>query len=47
MWEHHCVACVPSVFAVRTGVDVDSSPVFPQGVLAAVTLMGGGWYCRS
>ena len=33
--------CVPSVFAVRAGFDVDASQVFPHGVLATITLMEG------
>ena len=33
--------CVPSVFAVRAGFDVDASQVFPHGVLATITLTEG------
>ena len=29
------------VFGVRAGFDVDTSHVFPQGVLTTVTLAGG------
>ena len=34
--------CVPSVFGGRAGFDVNTSHVFPQSVLAAITLEGGG-----
>ena len=33
--------CVPSDFGRRAGFDMNTSHVFPQGVLAAVTLVGG------
>ena len=33
---------VPTAFGGRAGFDVDASHVFPQGVLAAVTLVGDG-----
>ena len=33
--------CVPSVFGVRAGFDVDASQVFPHGVLATITLTEG------
>ena len=36
-----CRLHVPSVFGVRTGFDVDASHVFPQGLLATITLIGG------
>ena len=39
-WLH--IECVPSVFGGRAVLDVNISYVFPQGVLAAVTLVGGG-----
>ena len=39
-WLH--TECVPSVFGGRAVLDVSISYVFPQGVLAAVTLVGGG-----
>ena len=32
---------VPSAFDWRAGLDVDTSYFFPQGVLAALTLVGG------
>ena len=32
---------VPSAFGGRAGFDVDARHVFPQGVLAAITLGGG------
>lgn len=31
-----------SALGESPGFEMDSSPVFPQGVLAAVTLLGGG-----
>ena len=31
---------MPSAFNGRAGFDVDASHIFPQGVLAAVTLVG-------
>ena len=34
--------CVPRAFGGRAVLGVDISYVFPQGVLAAVTLVGGG-----
>ena len=40
MWGHHYADCLPSVFAVRAGFDVDTSHIFPQGMLATVTLVG-------
>ena len=33
---------VPNAFGERAGFDVDPSHVFPQGVLAAITLVGSG-----
>lgn len=36
-----CRLCVPSVFHGRDGFDVDTSHVFPQGVLTAITLIEG------
>ena len=33
---------VPSTFDGRTGFDVDANHIFPQGVLAALTLVGCG-----
>ena len=33
---------VPSRFGGRAGSDVSRSHIFPQGVLAAITLVGGG-----
>ena len=35
-----CRLHVPSVLGGRAGFDVDASHVFPQGVLAAITLVG-------
>ena len=37
-----CKVCVPSAFGGRAGFDMDASHLFPQGVLAAITLLGGG-----
>ena len=37
-----CRLCVPSVSDGGAGFDVDASHVFPQGVLAAITLVGVG-----
>lgn len=34
--------CVPSGFGGRGGFDMNSSNIFPQGVLAAITFVGGG-----
>lgn len=34
--------CVPSVFGGRAGFDENMSHVFPQGVLATITLVVGG-----
>ena len=31
-WDHPHTDCVPSAFGGRTGFDVDTSHVFPQGV---------------
>lgn len=36
-----CRLCVPSAFGGRAGFDVDTSHIFPQGVLTAITLLGG------
>ena len=36
-----CRLCVPSVSDGGAGFDVDASHVFPQSVLAAITLVGG------
>ena len=36
-----CRLHVPSAFGVRAEFDVDASHVFPQSVLAAITLVGG------
>ena len=33
---------MPNAFGRRAGFDVDASHVFPQGVLAAIALVGGG-----
>ena len=33
--------CVPSGFDVKAGFQVNISHIFPQGILAAVTLVGG------
>ena len=33
--------CVPSAFFGRAGFDIITSHIFPQGVLAAITLVGG------
>lgn len=41
MWECPCVDCVlSSIFGLRADFDVDTSHIFPQGVLATVTLIG-------
>ena len=34
--------CVPSGFVGRAVSDMSMSHIFPQGVLAAITLVGGG-----
>ena len=36
-----CSLHMPSGFGGRAGYDVNTSEVFPQGVLAAITLVGG------
>ena len=36
-----CTLCVIIVLDVRAGFDVDTSHVFPQSVLATITLIGG------
>ena len=36
-----CRLCLPSAFGGRAGFDVDTSCIFPQGVLTTVTLVGG------
>ena len=36
-----CGLHVPNIFGVRAGFDVDTSHVFPQGVLATITLIWG------
>lgn len=33
--------CVSNIFGVRAGFDLDTRHIFPQGVLATVTLIGG------
>ena len=35
-----CRLCVPKTFGGRAGSDVDTSHIFPQGVLATVILLG-------
>ena len=35
-----CRLCLSSVFGVRAGSDVDASHVFPQCLLATITLVG-------
>lgn len=35
-----CGLCLPSAFGGRTGFDVNTNYIFPQGVLATVTLVG-------
>ena len=40
MWEHPYTDCVCPCLGGRAGFDVDSSYIFPQGVLAAITLEG-------
>lgn len=40
MWECPCVSCVFNVFGARVGFDMDFSHIFPQGVLATITLIG-------
>lgn len=35
-----CRLLVPRVIHVRAGFDMDASHIFPQGVLATITLMG-------
>ena len=37
-----CSLCVLSGFGGRAGSDVSTGHVFPQDVLAAITLVGGG-----
>ena len=37
-----CSPYLPSGFGGRAGSDVSMSHIFPQGVLAAITLVGGG-----
>lgn len=34
--------CVPSGFGQSAGSDISMNHVFPQGLLAAITLVGGG-----
>ena len=34
--------CVPSGFGQRAGSDISMNHVFPQGLLAAITSVGGG-----
>ena len=34
--------CVPSGFVWRAGSDISMNHVFPQGMLAAIALVGGG-----
>ena len=34
--------CVPNAYGGKAGSDVDASHIFPQGVLTALTLVGGG-----
>ena len=34
--------CIPNAFGGRAGFDMNASHVFPQGVLAAITVVGGG-----
>ena len=38
----HCSLSVPSGFGGRTGSEGSMDHVFPQGVLAAITVVGGG-----
>ena len=33
--------CVPGGFDGRTGFDMNTSQIFPQGVLAAISMVGG------
>ena len=41
MWECPCVDCVlSSIFGLRADFDVDTSHIFPQGMLNAITLLG-------
>lgn len=35
-----CRLCMPSAFGVTAGFHVDSSHIFPQDALAAITWMG-------
>ena len=34
--------CVPNAFGGRAGFDMNTSHIFPQGVLAAITLVRSG-----
>ena len=36
-----CKLCVPNTFSGRVGFDVDGCHIFPQGVLATITMVGG------
>ena len=42
MWHILYGLCMPSGFGGRPGSEVGMSHVFPQGVLAAITLVRGG-----
>ena len=39
MWEFPCVDCVSNVFGERAGFVMDTSYVFPQGVLHVIPLI--------
>ena len=41
-WRHAFADCLPNAFRGRFGFDVGAKHSFPQGVLAAITLVGGG-----
>ena len=39
MWEHPCVDRVSDIFGEKAGFAMNASHIFPQDVLAAVTLI--------
>ena len=42
MQESLCTLCVLSGFDGRAGSEMSKGHIFPQGMLAAITLIGGG-----
>ena len=43
MWDRSCTDCIcPVPSGWRAAFDVDASHVFPQGMLATITLVRGG-----